>query len=100
MQRIVLSMVGGVGVVFLLVIVNYVGAFVYPPLINVSFNAIFWSLGIFSYLFDSLTGQHSVWIPHPLPLMASLVLSILVYSIPVYMVLAYRARQKKRTRNY
>jgi len=92
-RRVWFALAGGISVTSALWLVNILGALLYEPAMDFSFKAIFWSAGIFSGMFDTLTGTESVWIPHPLALLASIALSVLIYSIPVYAILtvfAYR----------
>lgn len=82
-----IAILGGVYVVMFLILAHIFTPLNYPKLKDASLTAVFWSSGIFGTFFDALTGTKSVWMPHPLGILASLLFSVFIYAIPVYLLL-------------
>jgi hypothetical protein len=63
---------------------------------NASFNATFWSLGIFWYLTDAIAGSKSYWMPSSIAFLLSLILNALICSVFVYAVLYWKMKQNRK----
>jgi hypothetical protein len=95
-DRIKLSLLGGISISMFPLLVNVLAShFGNTQVMNTSFDITFWSLSIFWYLDDTITGSRSYWMPSFVALLLPLVVNALICSTFVYAILYCKAKQKR-----
>lgn len=95
-DHIKLSIVGGVFISVLPLLVNVLASqFGNTQVMNASFDVAFWSLGIFGYLDDAITGSKSYWMPSFYAFLLPLILNALICSAFVFAILYWKSKQNR-----